>query len=492
MTSSSFAVQLRVASTLRAALLLDALGYRMSTSTLRRLLWGATLLLLTCVAGAAALVWDLLAVLVVDRSVDALVHGYAAVVVYLACAGIGRQTLTRQRDVVAAPQDASLYRALSLDPGAAFLAWVAAPALRRWAFVLVAAAMFIRRFEEDLAAVVSPPATLLILPTAAVVAEIAVAAWSASGERRRPAGAAVVAFLVVALAAVGGGRLASESIVRTAPRLLVRDFSGVFVAAAAVCLIGTLAVLIATVRLRSCGLGLDAVRTERPMRRSAAARRPSAWLLVAALRDARRGTARRVRERVWSVCVLVVCVVVGLRPLIDRLEVPDVSLVGASVVLVCALAQAEVTTAQVGPTSWSARSRVAWEAGQGASTTACIIAVPVLLDGVGTGIAVAGVAFAVTSAPMVSLVAVGAVVGAASFCAEALVPARITADGSTTASLAGSVLAVVLSTPALVAAQSQSWLVGVLIGVWFVLLAGGGVRCVTLNVWRLAPSYSRA
>ncbi len=202
--------QWRAASAMHAFEQLTAFGWRIPVRTYRRIVRAATVLALVCMAGASALVFDVLRAGVLPGG-RPNTHGGLLLVAYLAgcgyvlAVGVVRELVTRRRDVVAASVHTAFFRALDIPATTVFAVWAGAAIVRTSAVWVVLAVSYVTAFHAELTGVISAPAALLGIPVAVGAVQLALAANAAAAPtrvaraRRRWVGlAATLVVLVVA------------------------------------------------------------------------------------------------------------------------------------------------------------------------------------------------------------------------------------------------------------------------------------------------------
>jgi hypothetical protein len=509
------AAQWRACVTLHAFEQLTALGWRVSTSTFRRIMGALTLLGLVSLAGFSVLVCDLIrGALLTHGAVNGLpvrlVLLYAAGNVYVLCLGAWREVLTQRRDIIAHPANVEFYRGIDLNAGVAFVVWAAGPILRETAVVCVVAAGFVATFRPELASVVDPPVALLAFPASVGALRVALAGWMATATPAVPRSRPVALFAMVVGIFAAGRTLSlvvpgSASQEGRTPSLAWLDPS---VAGLAVELVAAVALCAAVAwfavhLLRLCA-GSFPVRSpcERGWWRRASrlVAGPRSWFTVALLSSMARGRAGRTRRRLHCGLLIAIAATAGVGPLIRLGQAPAGGIANTllplslALTFICALSLLETVVGTAGPSALARHLRVVWELGASSHWVSLAVVSCAVVDGAAVGFAVALARSSLISSFDPGPVIVGAAVGASVVLADVLAPPRLCADESTTPSISSATLGVVLAIPVLAMLLPAERMHDVapwrVLGAMalFAIMAAGGVACVARRLISMPSS----
>ncbi|MCD0445730.1 hypothetical protein LO763_19155 [Glycomyces sp. A-F 0318] len=482
--------------------LLTALRLSTGLRPFQTALGGAVLLGFALLAAASAAAFALANALLAEHAASAqgllVVLGVANL--YAGGGYLLREAFSGRRFQVSNSPNTAFFRALDLSARDVLVVYCGIRITGYFAAVAVVDAMFLAAFAPRLDPSAATVAAVLAVPAAAWAATNAVAARSARRSVRpavhRPW--AVPGLVALAFAAAWAtSALLVEPMLDAGPAAwLGRGDAGAFTTALALAsaAVGAAALIAAAVDVRRLSAESFPIQQVPPARAyRGAAPRSLIGVLAAELR--RSPFYVPVRR---SVAVAAAVLAAGLGALasgaawLPLQAVPDRTAFGiAAVALATALGTAELTLRAVGPVTYSAQYRFAYEAGRSSRSVAlaavAVCALPAALMGIVLD-AAAAVAAGAAAAPGAATSAAAAAAAAALVAETTTRPPR-NADGTLAPNLVGAVLAMVLAAPVLLPFSSALPAGRAMAGAYTICLLGGAFACVERRI-RALPSTS--
>ncbi|SDE21036.1 hypothetical protein [Glycomyces harbinensis] len=411
-----------------------------------------------------------------------------------------REAFSGRRFQVSNSSNTALFRALDLSARDVLIVYCGLRITGYFAAVALVDAMFLNAFASRLDLAGATVAAVFAVPAAAWAATFAVAARSARRSVRptvhRPW--AVPALVALAFSATWAtSALLIEPMLDAGPvAWIARSGPGAFTTALALACtaIGAAALVVAALDVRRLSAESFPIQQTAPPRtiRGAAPRSLTGVLALELRRSPYYVPVRR------SVAVLVAVLAAGVGVLASGatwLPLPSVpertAFVLTAVALATALGLAELVLRAIGPVTYTAQYRFAYESGRSSRSVAlgAIIccALPVALMGMAVD-AVAVVAAGAQAAPGAATSAAVTAVAAALVAETVIAPPR-NADGTLAPNLVGAVLAMVVAAPVLLPFSFALPAGQALAGAYSICLLGGAFACVERRI-RSLPSTS--